>query len=98
VRCTRFHDITSDNWIIGVGIRHVGDGDRSRRLSKDSDAFAISSKCTYVIAEPFKCQALIEQAGVLLNPGCSREPKDIQTVAVEMLAECRKAAKGPTLL
>jgi hypothetical protein len=60
MRGTRFHDEPIDDWIVGISICQVCNGNGSCGLPKDSDAVAVTSKRCDVIPEPFECHALVK--------------------------------------
>ena len=72
---------SSYNRVMEVGVGIVVDGRSSRRLSHDCNPGYVSAESADVVSDPFDGLALVEEPDVCRLAGCTRESKDVETVA-----------------
>ena len=78
---SRMRNQSSDDRVMEVGVGIVVDSRSSRRLSHDCDSSGVSTESADVVSDPLDGLALVEEPDVCCLAGCTRESKDVETIA-----------------
>ena len=81
MRCSGMRYQSSHDRVMQVGVGIVVDSCSSRRLSHDCDAGDVSAESADVVSDPLDGLALVEKPDICRLAGCTRESKDVYTVA-----------------
>ena len=81
MRRSRMRYQSSDNGVMEMGVGIIVYSCSSRRLSHDCDPGYVSAESADVVSDPFDGLALVEEPDVCRLAGCTRESKNVETIA-----------------
>ena len=81
LRRSRMRYQSSDNWVMEMGVGIIIHSCSSCRLSHDCDPGGVSAESADIVSDPFDGLVLVEQPDVCRLAGCTRESKNVETVA-----------------